>query len=174
MDGVEVRQRLRAHPATPQIPIILIAARNRLMLMGASLRVIGQLPKPFDVYRYLPHHTHPTEIALAGIRIAECVHRRLRRRRGLAALSDQALYALLARIETILLDCPHSGCHLAVEVVHEHEARLLATYRTLPEERRWEVLALAERYLATSRAHRDTRQRADAYQGQRARASRAG
>ena len=50
--------------------------------------------------------------------------RRLRRRRGLAALSDEALYALLARIETLLLDRPHSGCHLAVEVLHDHEARL--------------------------------------------------
>jgi hypothetical protein len=84
------------------------------------------------------------------------------------------LYALLARIETLLLDRPHGGYHLAVEVVHDHEARLLATYRALPEERRWEVLALAERYLATSREHRDTRQRAGVYQGQRARASRTG
>ena len=100
--------------------------------------------------------------------------RRLRRRRGLAALSDAALYALRARIETLLLDRPHSGYHLAVEVVHDHEARLLATYRALPEERRWEVLALAERYLATSREHRDTRQRAGVYRGQRARASRTG
>jgi hypothetical protein len=100
--------------------------------------------------------------------------RRLRRRRGLAALSDEALYALLARIETILLDRPHSGCHLAVEVLHDHEARLLATYRALPEERRWEALALAEQYRATSREHRDTRQRAGVYQGQRARTSRTG
>jgi hypothetical protein len=81
--------------------------------------------------------------------------RRLRRKRCLAGLSDKALYALLARIETLLLDRPHSGYHLAVEVVHDHEARLLATYRALPEERRWEVLAVAERYLATSRAHPD-------------------
>jgi hypothetical protein len=100
--------------------------------------------------------------------------RRLRRRRGLAARSDEALYALRARIETLLLDRPHSGCHLAVEVVHEYEARLLATYRALPEERRWEVLALAERYLATSREHRETRQRAGVYRGKRARASRTG
>ena len=100
--------------------------------------------------------------------------RRLRRRRGLAALSDAALYALRARIETLLLDRPHSGYHLAVEVVHDHEARLLAAYRALPEERRWEVLALAERFLATSREHRETRQRAGVYRGQRARASRTG
>jgi hypothetical protein len=76
------------------------------------------------------------------------------------------LYALLARIETLLLDRPHNGFHLAVEVVHDHEARLLATYRALPEERRREVLALAERYLATSREHRDKLERADGYQGQ--------
>ena len=89
------------------------------------------------------------------------VARRLRRRRRLAGLSDEALYVLLARIETLLLDRPHNGFHLAVEVVHDHEARLLATYRALPEERRWEVLALAERHLATSREHRDQPEHAD-------------
>jgi hypothetical protein len=65
------------------------------------------------------------------------------------------LYALLVRIETLLLDRPHNGYHLAVELVHDHEARLLAAYRALPEERRWDMLALVERYLATSRAHPD-------------------
>ena len=79
------------------------------------------------------------------------VARRLRRRCCLAALSDKALYALLVRIQALLLDRPHSGYHLAVELVHDHEARLLATYRALPAERRWDVLALAERHLATSR-----------------------
>ena len=81
--------------------------------------------------------------------------RRLRRRRRLAALSDKALYALLVRIEALLLDRPHNGYHLAVELVHDREARLLAAYRALPEERRWEILALAERYLATRREHPD-------------------
>jgi hypothetical protein len=61
------------------------------------------------------------------------------------------LYALLVRIETLLLDRPHNGYDLAVELVRDHEARLLAVYRALPEERRWEVLALVERHLARSR-----------------------
>jgi hypothetical protein len=100
--------------------------------------------------------------------------RRLRRRCRLAALSDKALYVLLARIETLLLDRPPNGYPLAVEVVHDHEARLLATYRALPEERRLEVLALAERYLATSGKHRDKPERADVYQGQPAKVSSAG
>jgi hypothetical protein len=81
------------------------------------------------------------------------VTRRLRPRCCLAGLSDKTLHALLVRIQSLLLDRPHNGHHLAVEVVHDHEARLLAAYRALPEERRWEVLALAERYLATSRQH---------------------
>ena len=88
------------------------------------------------------------------------VARRLRRRCCLAALSDKALYALLVRIQALLLDRPHSGYHLAVELVHDHEARLLAAYRALPEERRWEVLALAERHLAISREHHTSGPRA--------------
>ena len=86
--------------------------------------------------------------------------RRLRRRCCLAELSDKTLYALLVRIESLLLDRPHSGYRLAVEVVHDHEARLLAAYRALPEERRWEVLALVERHLARSREHHSDVQRA--------------
>ena len=82
--------------------------------------------------------------------------RRLRRRCCLVGLSDKTLYALLVRIESLLLDRPHSGYRLAVEVVHDHEARLLAAYRALPEERRREVRALAERHLATSREHRSS------------------
>jgi hypothetical protein len=70
------------------------------------------------------------------------------------------LYALLVRIETLLLDRPHNGYHLAVELVHNHEARLLAAYRALPEECRGEVLALAERHLATSRERHDKPERA--------------
>jgi hypothetical protein len=70
------------------------------------------------------------------------------------------LYALLVRIEMLLLDRPHNGYRLAVELVHDHEARLLAAYRAVPEECRWEVLALAERHLATSREHHDQAERA--------------
>jgi hypothetical protein len=88
------------------------------------------------------------------------VARRLRRRCRLAALSDKALYALLVRIEALLLDRPHNGYHLAVELVHDREVRLLAAYRALPEECRWEVLELAERHLAASREHHDKPERA--------------
>ena len=88
--------------------------------------------------------------------------RRLRRRCCLVGLSDKTLHALLVRIQSLLLDRPHNGHHLAVEVVHDHEARLLAAYRALPEERRREVRALAERHLATSRERHSSGPRAPA------------
>jgi CheY-like chemotaxis protein len=49
MDGVEVSQRLRADPATEDIPIIAMSAHYQLQAMAGSMPVDDQLAKPFDL-----------------------------------------------------------------------------------------------------------------------------
>ncbi len=51
MDGQEVSQRLRADPATAEIPIVLMSAHDRLDAIAAQLPVQDRLPKPFDLER---------------------------------------------------------------------------------------------------------------------------
>lgn len=69
--------------------------------------------------------------------------RRHRRRPRLEALTDAQLHALFVRVQTLLLDRPHtsSGFDLAVDLVRDDEARVLALYRALPPDRRREGLA---------------------------------
>ncbi len=78
-----------------------------------------------------------------------------RRRKLLAlnTLTDQQLYALLVRVETLLLDRPAAdvdGADMAVELVRRDEARLVALYRALPSQQRPECLALLERMRSDS------------------------
>jgi CheY-like chemotaxis protein len=49
MDGVEVSQRLRAHPATANIPIVLMSAHERLLSTARSVAADDRLPKPFEL-----------------------------------------------------------------------------------------------------------------------------
>ncbi|MCA1599906.1 MAG: hypothetical protein LC769_13020 [Chloroflexi bacterium] len=56
-------------------------------------------------------------------------HRKLR---ALTTLTDRQLYALLVRVETLLLDRPPNGvdgADMAVELVRRDEARLVALCR---------------------------------------------
>lgn len=51
MDGVEVSRRLRADPATADIPIIVMSAQDRLRTTSALMQIDDRLPKPFDLDR---------------------------------------------------------------------------------------------------------------------------
>jgi CheY-like chemotaxis protein len=51
MDGAEVSRRLRAHSATPSIPILLMSAQYDLRGLAAHLPVNERLAKPFDLDR---------------------------------------------------------------------------------------------------------------------------
>ncbi len=78
---------------------------------------------------------------------------RQRKLRALNTLTDRQLYALLVRVETLLLDRPPDGvdgADMAVELVRRDEARLVALYRALPPQRRSECLVLLERMRSDS------------------------
>jgi CheY-like chemotaxis protein len=49
MDGVEVGRRLRADPATADIPIVAMSAVERLHARGRSMPMDDRLAKPFDL-----------------------------------------------------------------------------------------------------------------------------
>jgi CheY-like chemotaxis protein len=49
MDGVEVSQRLRAHPTTANIPIVIMSAHERLLSSAPSIAADDRLPKPFEL-----------------------------------------------------------------------------------------------------------------------------
>lgn len=49
MDGVEVSKRLRADPATADIPIVVMSATSNLTAMAGRMAVDDRLPKPFDL-----------------------------------------------------------------------------------------------------------------------------
>jgi CheY-like chemotaxis protein len=49
MDGAEVCRRLRAEPATADIPIVLISADEQPGAATGALAVDDRLPKPFDL-----------------------------------------------------------------------------------------------------------------------------
>lgn len=49
MDGVEVSRRLRADPATADIPIVAMSAHSRLRATAGIMAADDRLPKPFDL-----------------------------------------------------------------------------------------------------------------------------
>lgn len=49
MDGIEVSRRLRQNPATAEIPIVVMSARDRLRDTTRAMDIDGRLPKPFDL-----------------------------------------------------------------------------------------------------------------------------
>jgi CheY-like chemotaxis protein len=49
MDGIEVSQRLRAHPSTASIPIVVMSAHERLLSSAPSVAADDRLPKPFEL-----------------------------------------------------------------------------------------------------------------------------
>jgi hypothetical protein len=70
-----------------------------------------------------------------------------RRRRllpSLDALTDAQLHAVLVRVQTLLLNRPHSRTRLAVELVNDDEAHLLTLYRALPRLLRHTILTMVE------------------------------
>ena len=48
------------------------------------------------------------------------------------------------RVQTLLLNRPHSRTRLAVELVNDDEAHLLTLYRALPRRLRYAILTLVE------------------------------
>jgi hypothetical protein len=50
----------------------------------------------------------------------------------------------LVRVQTLLLNRPHSKTRLAVELVNDDEAHLLTLYRVLPRRLRYTILTLVE------------------------------
>lgn len=72
-------------------------------------------------------------------------HRRRRRLLpSLDALTDAQLHAVLVRVQTLLLNRPHSRTRLAVDLVSDDEAHLLTLYRALPRRLRHTILAVVE------------------------------
>ena len=71
-------------------------------------------------------------------------HRRRRLLPSLDALADAQLHAVLVRVQTLLLNRPHSRTRLAVDLVNDDEAHLLTLYRALPRLRRHAILATVE------------------------------
>ena len=55
------------------------------------------------------------------------------------------MHAVLVRVQTLLLNCPHSMTRLAIDLVNDDEAYLLTLYRTLPRLLRHAILAVVER-----------------------------
>jgi CheY-like chemotaxis protein len=49
MDGVEVSKRLRADPATADIPIVAMSATSNLTALASQMPVDDRLAKPFDL-----------------------------------------------------------------------------------------------------------------------------
>jgi two-component system sensor histidine kinase/response regulator len=49
MDGVEVSRRLRADPATRDIPIVAMSAHERLQATSDQIEADDRLPKPFQL-----------------------------------------------------------------------------------------------------------------------------
>lgn len=49
MDGIEVSRRLRADPATRNIPIIAMSATTVLSETASAMRADERLPKPFEL-----------------------------------------------------------------------------------------------------------------------------
>jgi CheY-like chemotaxis protein len=49
MDGVEVSRRLRADPATADIPIVAMSAHSRLRATAGTMAADDRLSKPFDL-----------------------------------------------------------------------------------------------------------------------------
>jgi hypothetical protein len=72
-------------------------------------------------------------------------HRRRRLLPSLDALTDAQLHAVLVRVQTLLLNRPHSRTRLAVDLLNDDEARLLTLYRTLPRLLRHAILTVVER-----------------------------
>ena len=71
-------------------------------------------------------------------------HRRRRLLPSLDALTDAQLHAVLVRVQTLLLNRPHSMTRLAVDLVNDDEAYLLSLYRALPRRLRHAILAVVE------------------------------
>jgi CheY-like chemotaxis protein len=49
IDGVEISRRLRADPATADIPIIAMSAQQRLEATAVSMPVDDRIAKPFEI-----------------------------------------------------------------------------------------------------------------------------
>lgn len=49
MDGVEVSRRLKADPATADIPIVLMSATRPLTPIQRAMQAVDRLPKPFEL-----------------------------------------------------------------------------------------------------------------------------
>jgi hypothetical protein len=71
-------------------------------------------------------------------------HRRRRLLPSLDALTDAQLHAVLVRVQTLLLNRPHSRTRLAVDLVNDDEVHLLTLYRVLPPLQRHAILAVVE------------------------------
>ena len=71
-------------------------------------------------------------------------HRRRHLLPSLDALTDAQLHAVLVRVQTLLLNRPHSRTRLAVDLLDDDEAHLLTLYRALPRPLRHAVLAVVE------------------------------
>jgi hypothetical protein len=63
----------------------------------------------------------------------------------LETLTDGQLHALLRQVQALLLDRPHEGSELAVDLIDKEETRLLALYRALPPLPRRGVVDLMRR-----------------------------
>lgn len=63
----------------------------------------------------------------------------------LETLTDGQLHALLRRVQALLLDRPHDGSGLAVDLIDREETRLLSLYRALPPLPRRGVVDLMRR-----------------------------
>lgn len=61
MDGVEMSRRLRADPATADIPLIVISAQDRLLSTSSTMPVDDRLSKPFDLARLYDVVAHWTQ-----------------------------------------------------------------------------------------------------------------
>jgi hypothetical protein len=91
-----------------------------------------------------PHGLAPSPSS--GSSVLTTHHRRRRLLPSLDALTDVQLYAVLVRVQTLLLNRPHSRMRLAVDLVSDDEAHLLTLYRALPRPRRHTILTVVEQF----------------------------
>jgi hypothetical protein len=78
-------------------------------------------------------------------------HHRRRLLPYLGALTDVQLHAVLVRVQTLLLNRPHSRTRLAVDLLNDDEARLLTLYRALPRLLRHVILTVVEQSYTRTR-----------------------